>query len=291
MRVFAALLCLVPFVAQAASPAESYISARDRYVAQFKPKNGAVPDEKTNKAEERARADLEKQLRRIVGPAPKGTVGEQRDGQLNLQTLIDGDMGFGQLDGLVYMLKGETRVVVTTRALLANWLAAHKAWGNGVNVPAEPQAALQSEPFYTQAISSDAAVSHFATIPVTHSAGFATAMLAISRQDIGLTSPRDILIGMMSGDKVTVISAPAAPEIKMIPACEAVWKASEAKAQTIYDRYKGGDLKDEKLFDNYTKAQEDGDAAMRKCFAERAPAAPFFAAARKQAQELVDRFK
>ena len=38
-------------------------------------------------------------------------------------------------------------------------------------------------------------------------------------------------------------------------------------------------------------AQDDGDVAMRKCFAERAPSAPLFAAVRKQAQELVDRFK
>jgi hypothetical protein len=272
--------------AHAATPEETYLAARDKYIAQFKPKDGAAPDDKTNKAEARARADLEKQLRRIIAP-PKGAQGKTRDGKLNLESLMDGDLGFGQLDALVFMLPAETRVTATTRSLLGAWLKGRQKDG----IPAEANAALQSENFYTQAISSDAAVARFADVPVANPAGFATAMLAMRRQDIGLGTPQELIVALISGEKVYVVSAPATAEIAMIPACEAVWKEFESKAQTMYDKYRAGDLKDEKLFDEYTKTQEDGDVAMRKCFAERAKDAPFFAGLRKQAQGLVDRLK
>ena len=45
-------------------------------------------------------------------------------GKLNLDTLIEGDQGFGLLDGLVYGAgDAKTRVIVTTDGLLRRWLA------------------------------------------------------------------------------------------------------------------------------------------------------------------------
>jgi hypothetical protein len=272
--------------AHAASPEEAYLAARDKYIAQLKPKEGAEIDDKTTKAERRARADLEKQLRRIIAP-PQGLQGKAREGKLNLESLIEGDQGFGQLDALNFTLGGKTRVTVTTRPLLVAWLKAHQT----DRIPAEPNAALQSEDFHTQALSSGAAFARFADIPVTAPAGFATAMLGMHRQDIGLFTPQEIVVALISGEKLTVASAPAAAKVTMIPACEAVWKELESKAQALYEKYQASDLKDDKLFDQYTKTEEEGDVALRKCFAERAKDAPFFAALSKQAQGLVDRLK
>ena len=54
--------------------------------------------------------------------AIKGIPGE---GALNLDTLIEGDQGFGLLDGMVYGgLDDKTRVIVTTDSLFRRWLRA-----------------------------------------------------------------------------------------------------------------------------------------------------------------------
>jgi hypothetical protein len=278
-----ALLCLTSMAASAAAPEDAYLAARDRYIAQLRPKDGAAIDDKTTKAEARARAELEQQLRRIIAPIKGAT----RDGKINLESLIEGDLGFEQLDALFFTLPDETRVTVTTRALLGAWLKRRRK----DRIPAQANAALRSENFYTQAISSGASVARFADVPVAFPGGFATAMLATRRQDIGLATPRELIVALISGERVYLASVPAAPDIAMMPACAAVWKEFENKAQAIYDKYKTGNLKDAGVFDVYIKTQEDGDAALRKCFAARAKDAPFFPGLRKQAQDLVDRLK
>jgi hypothetical protein len=116
-------------------------------------------------------------------------------------------------------------------------------------------------------------------------------MLGMHRQDIGLFTPQEIVVALVSGERIYLASTPAETKVTMIPACEAVWKEFETKAQAIYDKYKAGELKDATMFDAYVKTEQDGDVAFRKCFAERAKDAPFFAALRKQAQGLVDRLK
>ena len=52
--------------------------------------------------------------------------------------------------------------------MLARWLHAHKDWWNkGIkNVPQQIAAALQDETFYTQAITTDAAVVKFNDLPI-----------------------------------------------------------------------------------------------------------------------------
>ena len=185
--VVIALMLLIPETSQAASPEDSYIASRDRYVAKLSQADGRKVLESVLKQEESFRADLEKQLRRIVGPIV--IQGFPSDGKSNLDALSKGDMGFGLLDGLVYAsADGKTRVVVTTDALFAKWLRAHRNWwGSKVaNVPQIVDAALKSNAFYTQALNGDAAVSQFAVLPIakTATATFAFAMLAGRSQDI-----------------------------------------------------------------------------------------------------------
>ena len=124
MKILVALLCLVPFAAHAASPEEDYISARDKFVVQFKLKDNEQITDAISKAEEEARATLEKQMQAVIGAS--GVKGAPAQGKLNLDSLITGDMGFGLLDGIVFKLKGETQVLVTTRGLLTRWLKAEQ---------------------------------------------------------------------------------------------------------------------------------------------------------------------
>src|SRR5262245_47731206 len=102
------LLVLLPVAASAAaaSPEDTYIAARDQHVAKLteldKPSDtpAGTPDERMQKAEEAARADLEQQLRKIIGRvAVKGFDG---DGKLNIDSLTPGYEGFGKLDSLAF---------------------------------------------------------------------------------------------------------------------------------------------------------------------------------------------
>src|ERR1700682_3287108 len=93
-----ALLMTFPVGACAASPEDNYIAARDKYIAKLKT-DGEV-DEKTAQQEEAARADLEGKLRAILGRV--SIEGVPSDGKLNLDTLIEGGIGFGLIDGLTH---------------------------------------------------------------------------------------------------------------------------------------------------------------------------------------------
>jgi hypothetical protein len=284
--ILLALLLIAPISARAASPEDSYIAARDKYIAKLK-SSGEI-DEKTAKQEE-ARADLQGKLRAILGRV--SIDGVPAEGKLSLESLIEGDIGFGALDGLIHQAGDDApRLVVSTPTLAKRWLVAHaKGWDDN-SVPQDLQAALRSEPFYTQAISADAAVSRFADIPVTKpaSASFAHAMLVVRRQDIGLTPPDELIVALVRADRAFIWSAPTQTKVVINPACEALWNEAVAHGDRAYEAYQKSDPKDEKLFEEQTRILQEGDDAYRRCFAERVASEPFYAAVVKQAQELVD---
>ncbi len=285
-----ALMVLLPAAAKGASPEEGYLASRDRYIAKFKQSAGQA-DDRVRKAEERALGDLEKQLRRIIGSL--SIEGFSPQGKINLDTLTPGEIDFGRLDGLVYSSADDkTRVLVTTDALLDRWLRAHRNWWPGLaNVPQAVGDALKSEAFYTQALATDAAIGRYAELPVAKpaKAGFAFAMLAARSQDIGPRTPEEVIVSVVQAGRVFVVSAPANAKVDPIPACEEVWREYQGKADSIFSAYTASDPKDDKLLAEHTQLQEEGDAAFRRCFAERARNEGFFAKLVEQAQALVDR--
>jgi hypothetical protein len=292
--LLATLLAMLSLAAHAASPEENYLAARDAYIAKFNPSKDPAPvSDATAKEEERARADLTKQLRSIVGPLNvKGYAG---DGEFAIASLFKGDIGFGTLDGLSFSAPKDANLVVTTRGLFARWVRDHKDWWSPsvANVPSEPLAALKTEAFYTQAISADAAVARFAELPVGKPANAeaAYAMLVMRRQDIGPGSPDEILVGVLSGARLYIVSAPASAEIKLMPACETIWDEALAKSNKLLESSSSSGTKDEKLFDEQNRMQDQGDAAMRQCFAERVTSDAAFARLTKQAQDIVDQLE
>ncbi len=125
--------------ATAATPEEAYIAARDAAIAKIKTaaaaeKRGPMDNYGAQilAMDEQARTGLEQQMRAIVGPVAIQDMDDQ--GALNLDTLIEGDEGFGLLDGMVYgKVDAKTRVIVTTDEMFQLWLHQHKNWlGTGL---------------------------------------------------------------------------------------------------------------------------------------------------------------
>jgi hypothetical protein len=284
MRLLLALLfLLLPLTAFAASPEDDYIAAREKFIAQFKLNENEPVTDAISKAEEQARATLEKQMQAVIGAS--GVKGAPAQGKLNLDSLITGDMGFGLLDGVVFKLKGETQVLVTTRGLLTRWLKAEQEiWKTSPQhgPPAEIDAALRAENFYTQAMSHDAAVTRYAEIPVTEPNAYA--MLIAHQQDIGPVVPKEMIVAVLRGDRLFVWSAPAAVRTTMIPQCAAIWRKAERDAKAASARKDSPD-------DAFETIQQEGDAKMRACYGARAKSAAFFPALVKQARDLIERVK
>src|ERR1700753_2421923 len=116
------LSALAAAAVAAASPEQDYRAARDAYFKAFE--HGYTGDDIDK--HQRALADLEALLRRIVGPTT--LAGFPGEGKIHLDTLSAEDEGLGLLDGLAYAIplddKGideKTRIVVTTRSLFDGW--------------------------------------------------------------------------------------------------------------------------------------------------------------------------
>ena len=87
-----------------------------------------------------------------------------------------------------------------------------------------------------------------------------------------------------TGERLFVWSVPARAKVTAIPQCLALWTAAEKKARALTK-------KSQDNFDAAEKLQSEADAAMRRCYNERAKSQTFFQPLVKQAQELVDRVK
>ena len=182
---------------------DRYIESRDAAIKKLKPLYDAgTADDAASKADDAARAELEAQLRAILGPLSYPGFGP---GKLNLNSLYEGDEDFGGLDGLRFdsnignngqtagvndanghYIEPKSHIIVTTQTLFARWLKAHKDWWDKSvkNVPQQIGAALKDADFYTQAISTGAAAVKFNSLPIAKAAAatFTYAMLAAHTQ-------------------------------------------------------------------------------------------------------------
>ncbi len=205
-------------------------------------------------------------------------------------------MGFGLLDGLRFdALTGENgekagengadgkyvapkaHIIVTTQSIFGRWLRAHKEWwGKKVtNVPQQMAAALKDESFYTQAISTDAAIVNFNALPVAKPAPatFAFAMLGGRTQDTAPDEADEVFTAAIASGKVYITYGSISPKVK-VPTCIAVRAGYIKKAEQSPSNQQ----------ENF---RQQGEDAFKRCFAQRAPREPSFAEATKQAQALL----
>jgi len=287
-----ALLCAAS-VAWADSPEDAYIAARDDAIKVLKEKSASHPDSKDLPAQEqKLRAGLQVQLQQIIDPGvPAGFSGPPT---MNPDTLFADDEGAGALDGLNFAAAKASSgsLLVTTEGLLTRWLQAHKdVWKDQPNPPADAPSAFASQDFYTQAVSDDAAVSIFASVPIHQPAGAsaAVALLVEQSQDLAVYPPDRLAVSVVKGGKVYI----AIVDTKKFPplaACSAIWNGFKAKAAAAFAKYRASGLKDEKSFDARTEFEKQGETAFHQCWAERVGKEPAFAALTQQAQAVADAF-
>src|SRR5438128_5024122 len=188
LLVVALFNCLsAPMTLVAASLEEKYLETRDEFIRQFSTPSSPKADsyEKVHSKLEKALSKLEKQLQLIIGPVDVAHFPKR--GKINLETLQQ-DAGFGQVDGLRFGAEWEV-LFVTTTGLLNAYLQQQK------ELPTELSKLAKAERFYSLVLDWDAAVTHFAEVPVrtTNDKSFAYAFLGLwgrisghSRQNIFL---------------------------------------------------------------------------------------------------------
>jgi hypothetical protein len=281
------MLCIHagPAAAQAPAAEDRYIAARDAGIARFAPDKMKTVGKPAEAEEAAIRADLEKQMRAIVGPVAQPGFGP---GKFNLETLF-GELGFGTLDGLVFSDNGgKTSMIVTTRTLFMRWLRGHRNWGRQSPMPQEPGAAFRTEAFYTQAISTDATIVKFADIPLGVPDKSAHAMLGWRTQDNTPGAAGEVFVAALRGDRAFVANASFEP-VFAIEACTAPRVAAEKKLDqtTNAELAPNGDFR---AANRRSEQIRDRIAAdFKRCFAERAPKEPRFAEMVKLAKALYER--
>lgn len=293
----AAASCLLGMLSNAnaapASAEDRYIAARDAAIAKIGKLYDAKKDDEASKAEKAADVDLTAQMKAILAEPDRKEFGPAR---LNLDAYSSGDQGFGLLDGLRYdattgengekagengaggkYVEPKSHFIVTTQPLLERWLRGHKAWWgkDKNNVAQEMGAALKQEDFYTQAISTDAAVINFGQLPIALPAGatLAVAILGGRTQDTLPDEADEVFVSALANGKAYVAYGSIKPKIK-IPACSAIRNGTIKKAEAM-------------AANKQENFRQQGENAFKKCFTERAPQQPAFAEATRQAQALL----
>lgn len=250
--------------AQAPSAEDRYIAARDEAIARFNRAQVPNIDKPATEAEARARAELEAQMRAIVGDLKPEGFGAA---SFNITSLFDGDIDFGRLDGLLFEADdGNTAMVATTRTLLLRWLKAHENWWKTEALSPTPEAAFRTDAFFTQALNTDAAIQSFAEIPL--GVPDARAMLGARTQDATPPSANEIFIAAIRGGRAFVAYADI-DEPMVIPACSAARAAAEKKLDAQSDK--------RLTASEAEKRRDEIGAAFRRCFGEAAPKSRRFA--------------
>jgi hypothetical protein len=293
-------------IASSASPEDRYIATRDAAIEKFSPlyDAGALDDAAT-RAETAAFADLQAQIGAILREPRRKGFGP---GKLNIETFYRGDEGFGALDGLRFdselgkngekagangadgkYVEPRSHIIVTTQTLFERWLHGHKDWWdkNLKNVPQQIAAALKDESFYTQAISSGAAVINFNTLPMAKpaSAIFAYAMLAGRTQSEIPDTADEIFVSALANGKVYIAYGSIDPKVK-IEECIAIRTGYNKRSEQAEDDLRFEKI-DQKTYDKLGNLRQQGEDAFRRCFTRRAPQQPSFAQAASQAQALL----
>jgi len=283
LLVLALFSCLsAPMTLVAASLEEKYFETRDNFIRQFE--KSIDPDWMTAmKKDEHALAELEKQLKAIVGPV--NVEGFPKEGKINLETLQNGDLGFGQVDGLRFSAKQEY-LFVTTDNILKKYLTGQP------KLPKDLAELSRTGEFYTRAFTAGEAVTYFAEIPVKSANGksYVRAFLGLTAQDIGPFIPKEIFVFVTKGNRILAVQSPAATEITEIPQCRNEWERFAKKSSDAMEVYRSSGLNNEKAFDERVQQYEQqGFEAYQRCYDREAKNQKFFASLKKQAQSIVDR--
>jgi hypothetical protein len=302
---FAAMLATSSAASLKPSPEERYIATRDAAIKKLQPMYDANNSDAASKAEATVVADLQSQMTAILGERSYKGFGPAK---LNLDTLSKGDEGFGMLDGLRFeaevgrsgekagtkdaageYVQPKAYIIVTTPPLFERWLHGHKDWWDkGVkNLPQQIGATLKDGSFYTQAISTGAAVVNFGNLPIAkpQEAVLANAMLAGRTQDATPEAADEVFVSAVTTDRVYIVYGSIEPPVK-IEACLAILADYNKRAAQSDDDFRFKKI-DKKAYDKLGNLRQRGEDEYMRCFTQRAPQQPSFGEATKQAQGLL----
>jgi hypothetical protein len=312
IKVLCAVTCFIAMLSNtSAAPLkpsleDRYIAARDAAIERLQPiYDAGNADDAANKAEDAVRADLGAQMTAILGELTYRGYGPAK---LNLDTLYKSDEGFGMLDGFLFdaetgmtgakaggkdadgkYVEPRSHIIVTTPTMFMRWLHAHKDWlDKGLkNVPQQIGAALRDGSFYTQAISTGAAVINFNDLPIAKPAGAisAYAMLAGRTQSEIPDEADEVFVSAITTDRVYIAYGSIEPQLK-IAACIAIRTGYNKRAEQGDDDFRFKKI-DKKAYDRLGNLRQQGEDAFKRCFTQNAPQQPSFAQATKQAQVLL----
>jgi hypothetical protein len=310
--IAAAIVSLVAMLSNAgAAPLkpsleDRYVSARDAAIEKFSPIYDAGKfDDAAKQAEEAAFADLKAQMAAILGVLDRKGFGPAK---LNIETFYKGDEGFGTLDGLRFdsevgttgekaggngadgkYVEPKAHIIVTTQTMFARWLRVHKEWWDkgAKNVPQQIGSALRDESFYTQAISNGSAVVKFNPLPIARpaSATFTYGFLAGRTQSEIPDTADEVFVAALASGKVYIAEGAIEPEVR-IAACMAIRAGYNTRSEEAQDDVRFKKI-DRKAYDKLGNLRQQGEDAFKRCFTQRAPREPSFAAATNQAQALL----
>ncbi len=280
LLVLALFGCLsAPMTLVAASLEEKYFETRDNFIRQFE--KASVPIDVLDEKDRHALAELEKQLKPIIGPV--NVEGFPKEGKINLLTL-ENDYGFGQIDGLRFSSEQE-ELFVTTDNILKKYLAGQP------ELPKDLAELSKTGEFYVRAITAEAAVTYFAEIPVKSANGksYVHAFLGLTAQDIGPFIPKDIFVFVTHGNRILAVQSPVATEMTEIPECRNEWERFAKKKADAMEVYRSSGSNNQKASDESVQYEEQGFEAYHRCYDREAKNQKFFASLKKQAQSIVDR--
>lgn len=167
--------------------------------------------------------DLEKQLKEIL----RGSKFPSR-GKINLETLLDGDIGMGMLDALKF---GDNALTVahTTRPLFLEYLNKEK-----MTLPLENLDSETLRRIFQCTFSSDAAISNLSDLKLISENGIqAYGMLGLESQGDGFFFANNVFVMVVKGNYVYLVRKELAQEYNIRNKCVS-WYREEIKSDTLY---------------------------------------------------------
>ena len=184
------------------------------------------------------------------------------------------------------------QVIVTTRGLVDRWLRAQSTEKDAeLRLPADLDAALREDNFYTFSVSEDAAFGKTAELAVAKPAGADLVVAALGgfAQDIGPNPRQEIVVTLQKDGRVYIANQVAKTAIGKIDACEAIWTAATKKSEDAEERLPEIGRQERKA----VRRRHEGGGRRRQGLSRlprrQIPQQPYYPALVKEAQEIADR--
>ncbi|WP_237154974.1 hypothetical protein [Oryzibacter oryziterrae] len=270
--VAAAFVCLPACALAASADEEAYIKAEADFRAELQQADasGASPEAFATQ-HDKATADLSDRLKTILGDIKLDGLNGPH---FSPESLTGGDMGSGNVDGLAYYAEeGNAAVLITTKAILANWFKYNQeTYPDSEDANRTLADVIGSDDIFTYSVGMDAAFTLFDALPVTFDGEEATrfGVGSFAQDDLGAYVPGSLVMYRQVGDRVVIATETIKTTIEPSAACTKV----QAKWKKASDADYGG---------------EEATALLEKfndCLKGEMPSKPYYKALIEQAREL-----